>query len=238
MFKNLVPFDINRHGKKKIRPVNSFKFAEKSFIASLVVTELSFAAPTYPVVFLKDEKEKFGLYALLGLKQDENLFLDKDGKWKVPYIPAIIRRYPFALGRDEIKEEFIICIDEESEFLNDYEGEALTDKDGKPTKILEQAKEYLAELYRMSEITDMFCKEMVERDMLTQLNIQINDGPNKTPRNISGCFGINEKKLTELSDADFLDLRKKGALPVIYAHLISLPQIERLVKFQDEQKKL
>lgn len=238
MFKKLVPFDMKKHGSKKIRTVNSFRFAEKSFIASVMITELNFASPLYPIVFLKDEQGKFGLYALLGLNQDENLFVNKDGKWQVPYIPAIIRRYPFALGRDEAKDEFIICLDEESEFINDTEGEPLLDDDGKPGKVLTQVREYLADLYRMNEMTEKFCKEMVDRDMLMSLNIEVHDGPDKTPRNIGGCFGVNEKKFVDMPDSDFLDLRKKGFVPVIYAHLLSLAQIERLVRLQDEQKKL
>jgi hypothetical protein len=39
---------------------------------------------------------------------------------------------------------------------------------------------------------------------------------------------INEERLNNFSDQKFLELRQKGYLPAIYAHLMSLVQIEHL----------
>ena len=43
-------------------------------------------------------------------------------------------------------------------------------------------------------------------------------------------FVINEDRLNNLSDSFFLNVRGKRYLPPIYAHLISLQQIERLTQ--------
>ena len=47
--------------------------------------------------------------------------------------------------------------------------------------------------------------------------------------NITGLFGIDEKKLNELPDDKFLDLRKSGALSLAYMQLLSVGQVQRLV---------
>jgi hypothetical protein len=47
---------------------------------------------------------------------------------------------------------------------------------------------------------------------------------------------VNEAKLNGLPDEDFIEFRKRGALSLIYAHLVSLSQIERLVQMQSERK--
>ncbi len=43
---------------------------------------------------------------------------------------------------------------------------------------------------------------------------------------------MNEKKFNEMSDESFIELRKRGILPLIYAHLMSLSQITRLVQLE------
>ena len=51
-------------------------------------------------------------------------------------------------------------------------------------------------------------------------------------RNITGCYVINEERLNNFTDAKFNEIRQKGYLPAIYAHLISLSQIERLASLK------
>jgi hypothetical protein len=47
--------------------------------------------------------------------------------------------------------------------------------------------------------------------------------------NITGLFGIDEKKLQELPDDQFLKLRHSGALSLAHIQLQSVGQIQRLV---------
>lgn len=232
MFKKIVPFNVEKFAATKVQPVKSYEFAKHAHIASVLVNEVNRVAPTYPMVFLKESEEKYGLYALLGFKQGENLFVDDDGKWHAPYIPAIIRRYPFALGKGQGENQFVVCVDEESDLLSTEEGRPLVE-DGKPGEVVESVKKYLSDLYRFNEITARFCEEMKTRDLLQPLNMQLKQaGSDAPPVSVSGCFGVNEKKLNEMPDDQFLELRKSGALPMIYAHLLSLAQIARLAEMQ------
>jgi hypothetical protein len=46
---------------------------------------------------------------------------------------------------------------------------------------------------------------------------------------------LNEERLNSLSTEGFVGLREKRYLPAIYAHLVSLAQIERLIMLKDER---
>jgi hypothetical protein len=101
------------------------------------------------------------------------------------------------------------------------------DEKGEPTQVIENVKRYLSELQQMDMLTQQFSRFLLTNNLLTPLNMRVNAAQ---ARNITGCYVINEERLNAFSDALFLEVRAKGFLPAMYAHLMSLPQIERLVQ--------
>ena len=228
MFEQVVPVNKERHATKKIRVASDFRFASKFHIAYITTHEFARAASIYPVLFLEDQgKDEFRPVVLMGLDAGENLFVDAKGQWGASYIPAIVRRYPFALSKAAEEDRYIVCIDESSELLSDTEGAAMFDEQGNPTQVIENVKRYLGELQQMDQVTHEFTRFLVQNNLLTPLNMRVNTADQA--RNITGCYVINEERLNNFSDQKFLEVRAKGYLPAIYAHLISLAQIERLV---------
>jgi hypothetical protein len=233
MFENIVPVTLDQHKSKRIKPIANFDFAKQFNIASIMVHEFSRAASTYPIVFLEDkERDEFRPVVLMGLETGENLFI-KDGKWDASYIPAIIRRYPFALAKTpEQEDNYTVCLDNSSDLVNETEGESLFDEAGKPSEMMERVKRYLAELQQMEKFTQEFCHFLAEHNMFTPLNMKVRQ--QDEIKNITGCYVVNEERLGSISDEGFLNFRKQQFLPAIYAHLISLAQIERLLKFKEQ----
>ncbi|MBA6365714.1 SapC family protein, partial [Colwellia sp. BRX8-8] len=74
--------------------------------------------------------------------------------------------------------------------------------------------------------------ELAENDLLRELELHINfsTGENKK---LVGLFGINEKKLQELSEAKVLDFHKRGLFIPIHAMLGSIGQINRLAQLRN-----
>jgi hypothetical protein len=199
-----------------------------------MVHEFARAASLYPVVFLEDkEQDSFRPVVLMGIDAGENLFVGADGKWQASYVPAIIRRYPFALASAGEEGKFTVCIDEGSDLISDTEGLPLFNEQGEPAEALENVKRYLGELQQMDAFTNEFCKYMVAHNMLTPLNMRVQQADQV--KNINGCYVINEERLNGLSVDGFMDLRDKRYLPAVYAHLLSLAQIERLMTLKDER---
>lgn len=231
MFEQVVPVNRDRHAQKRVLSSSSFQFASGFHIAYVTAHEFARAAGIYPIVFLEDQgTDAFRPVALMGLDAGENLFVGANGQWDASYIPAIIRRYPFALSKVAEADRYVVCVDEASALLSDTEGEPLFDAQGNPTNVINNVKRYLGELQQMDRMTSDFTRDLVQLNLLTPLNMRVNAA--NQVRNITGCYVINEERLNNLSDASFAELRKKGYLPALYAHLISLSQIERLVSLK------
>jgi len=231
MFEQVVPVNRERHGSKKVRVTGSFAFASKFHVAYVTIHEFARASSIYPIVFLEDkDNDEFRPVAMMGLEAGENLFVDQEGNWSASYIPAIIRRYPFALTKAPDGERYVVCVDEGSDLLSDTDGAALFDAEGNPTQVIENVKRYLGELQQMDMMTQEMGKYLVQNNLLTPLNMRVNAG--NEVRSITGCYVVNEERLNNFSDAKFLELREKKYLPAIYAHLLSLPQIERLASLK------
>lgn len=232
MFKSVVPITLKDHKDISVKPINGFSFAKEVNLASIMAHEFSRASSIYPIVFIEDA-DNFKPVVLFGLEQGENLFIDKENKWKSSYIPAIIRRFPFALAKIGDGTQYTVCIDKDSEYVNSKgEGEALFNEDGTPSESIERVKKYLAELQQMDLFTAEFAAYAKEKNLFTPLNMKVR--VQKEMKNISGAYVINEERLNSLSDETFLEMHKKRYLSIIYAHLNSLAQIERLLSFKDE----
>lgn len=235
MFKNLVPVTRAKHLNTRILASNSFDFARELHLAYITSQEFVRAATTYPIVFIEDSTVGSGFrpVVLMGLQPGRNLFVNADGTWHASYVPAIIRRYPFALTRAGESEDYAVCIDVGSSLVSDVAGSPLFDSAGQPTEVVENVKRYLSELQQLDRITSEFCSLLAGQNLFTPLSMRVGEGG--ALRNITGCYIVNEQRLNGLPSARFDELRERGMLAQIYAHLISLGQMERLVKLNADR---
>jgi len=234
MFDQIVPVSLERHRLKKVRNTTAFDYAARFHIAYVTMHEFARAGATYPIVFLEDKpNDGFRPVVLMGLQPGENLFVGAGGAWNASYIPAMIRRYPFALSKGSEADRFVVCVDEASSLLSDTEGAPMFDEQGQPTQVIENVKRYLSELQQMDRMTQEFSSFLQSQNLLTPLNMRVN--ASSQARNITGCYVINDERVNSFSDSLFLQLRAKAYLPAVYAPLLSLPQIERLVQLGKER---
>lgn len=232
MFKKLVPLNKERHQQHKVLPISSFDFASNFHIATVMVHEFAKAATAYPIVFLEDkEKDLFYPVVMLGLEANQNLFVTESGQWNASYVPAVIRRYPFALARLSEDDTLTVCIDEDSSLVGKEEGSPLFDEKGEATDIIENVKRYLSELQQMEVFTEAFCAYLAEHNLFTPLNMQVK--VNDKLQNITGCYVINEQRFNGLSDERFIEIRHKNYLAPIYAHLTSLARTQNLAMLKE-----
>jgi hypothetical protein len=232
MTPNLVPISLEAHRNKKIRQLENQNHAKGFHFASAMAHEFSRCVLHYPIVFLEDEKmDGHRPAVLLGLTEGENLYIQND-QWIVPYVPAMLRRYPFTLVKSpDAEDRFAICVDESSGVIQETDGERLYDDNGEPSKVLTSIKQFLGEVQHMEGFTKEFSEHIKSLDLLVPMDLTVNLKAGK--QKMGGCFMISEEKLNKLSDKDYIGLKEKNFMGPVYSHLTSLAQIERLVQLKN-----
>lgn len=225
----------NSHRKIKIKTNRDVSDLQDQSILPLVLAEFPQAAIEFPICFIKNaQNEDIQVVALMGIESKENLFIVDGDKWDGAYMPARYTHRPFGLVQNpDDKSNFGIAINVESNLVNEEEGIALFDEEGKETEFLVKQKEAMAAYLQQEQMTKAFAKELMDKGFLVQkqINVKVQD----QQYDIDGVYIVDEKKIDELSDEDFLDLRKRGLLNPIFTHLISMRQMNNLIKRKSEK---
>ncbi len=224
------PTALNKvtHQNYRIKPVgDNFSFARKTNSVILAGVEFTEASKEYPICFAK-AGDSIVPVALLGLRNEENLFVDqKTGKWDARYVPAFVRRYPFVLAETGDQGQRMVCIDEAYAGFSESEGEPLFEGE-EATPLLKQAMEFLEQYQNQYMRTERFVQRLQENDLLMALNAQVDmvDGQKFA---LTGLLAVDEKKLLALSDEKALEFFRSGELAWLYCHLMSLGNTSRMI---------
>ena len=231
---NNVPVKSDQHKNLKVASQRNLEHVAKQHIAPINALEFAQAATSYPIILVKEpESTHYRSVVMLGLEAGENLYYSED-KWDAIYVPQNVSMVPFSLGLDPEKEKTLTtCIDLDSPFVGEDKDNALFDAEGKETDFLKGAQESLARMYESEVMTDKFIKELEDNDLLLELELTITSS-NKQTKKLVGLFGINEKKLVELSDEKVIDFHKRGLFIPIHAMLGSAAQINRLAQLRNQ----
>lgn len=204
----------------------------------LTMAEVPRASRDYPVVFARsDQNNTFSIVAILGLRDGENLFVSKEGKWdKDVYQPAYLRRYPFCMATitqdGNVQDERIVCV--EKAMLDQQHGLPLEKEDGQMltwwSERLHLLQEYEADLIRTRQMCDVLEKLNLLRPFAAQAISAAGE-----IMNLAGMHQTDELNIAKLKADDLRMLIKKGIMSRLYAHMMSLDNLGRLL---DRQKRI
>lgn len=213
------------HKNLRWNPINDYTFAARDALSPLVMQEAPMAALHLPIAFTKTG-EHFGLFAVQGLEAGSNYLVDAAGQWLAAYIPATYRAYPFALGTSEDQQQ-LLCIDSDSGLINSTEGYTFFDEQGAPGKQVQETLDFLSQVAANRQATQELCLLLEEFELLEPWLISVKKGDKEVP--VAGLFRVNEAKFNTLEADALLNLRDKGALPLIFCQLISIQNLPRIM---------
>jgi hypothetical protein len=218
-----------KHKEWSVKSGADFSFASEVISVPLTAVEFIPASQDFAIVF-SGEGDNIMPVAVMGVRENENLYIKADGSIDATYAPAFLRRYPFVFSSNDEGSNFTLCIDEGFEGCNqDNRGERLFDSEGEQTQylsgVLDFLKDYQSHFYR----TQAFCKMLKEYDLLEPMGAQFTAPVTAEKLTLTGFMAINRQKLKELSGDKLEKLAKTDALELCYVHLQSMRNFNKML---------
>jgi SapC len=227
-YHNLMPLSSTVHSNYKSRPTDKAPYLATANAIPLTIDEFLTAQRHFPIVFSSGDVPV--PLALMGLNEGVNVFIDEEGRPTNPvYIPAYVRRYPFLLAKlDPAAEELSLCFDPESDLIGEGgEGNALFEGE-KPTEGLTAILKFCEDFEIAAQRTSAFVKELQDMDLLIDGEVTIQPEGAPQPFLYRGFRMVDEEKLRDMNGDQLRKINQNGILPLLYAHLSSLPLIREI----------
>jgi hypothetical protein len=221
IYEKAVPVSSERHLNWSVKAGEDYEFARHVNAVPVTAVEIPTAASEYAIVFAGDDAAMMPV-AVMGVRQQENLFLDESGDWQSKYVPAFLRRYPFVFSSVDEGDSLTLCIDEDFAGCNeDGRGERLFDSEGARTQYLEGVLEFLKQYQGQFQRTQLFCKKLIELELLEPMHAQITLEDGKR-MDLTGFQAVNRAKLKALEPEKLAELTATDELEMIFVHLQSM----------------
>ena len=234
---------LNNIAHKDLRVItrHSAEYGENVGTVLTFPTEFGDVLREYPIFFRKDpQTDEYQSIALLGFAKDENLFLDENG-WNASYVPGIIARGPFLIGRGptandggEAGEEMTIHVDMDDPRISRTEGEPVFLPQGGNTHYLERIASILNGLHQGIGVSKRMFAAFAEYDLIEPVNVEIKLN-NEEKYSLLGLHTISEEKLQKLDADALLKLHRAGFLQGAYLVLASLTNVKRLIDLKQQR---
>ena len=235
LYNNLTALDRVVH--KNLRLKTDISVADRVrnqnslFLAAVEFVE---ACKEFPIVFVRvgeppkdGGKQAVAPLAVLGLKPGQNLFIKGD-EFVAGYVPAYLRRYPFAMARlDQSSDQIAVCYDADWAGFSETEGQPLFTEAGEPSEFLQQAKGFLENFENEIERTRLLCEQLMDLGLLNDMRFDATLPSGETLA-VDGFMAVDEKKLAELPDAKIVEFYRNGIMSLIEMHRVSMTNMNRL----------
>lgn len=225
---SFVALSPQAHVNLSFTPVSNYKFADNAPLISVAIPELTALLQSHVLCFGK-AGEQFSLFALVGTTQHGSAYVTAEGHWAAPYVPAFLRKGPFALMRAEGRDDLVFCISEDG-LTSSPDAEPLFGAEGEMTQATKMHFEIVKLFHGASKATQEAVTALAKAGVIKPWELPLNDGKQLAKAN--GLYCIDEKALNTLPAEDYY-LLKGAPMVVAYAQLFSMrnkPVLETLIK--------
>jgi hypothetical protein len=227
IYESAVPVSRARHENLSVQVGQDYSFSRNVNSVPLTAVEFPHAVPEYAIVFAGRD-EVFMPAVILGLRNDENLYLSDKGQWQAKYVPAFVRRYPFVFSSSDEGKNFTLCVDERfGGFNREGKGQRLFADDGKPSAYTENVLKFLQEYQTQFQRTQAFCRRLKEHDLLEPMQAQVTTQAGDR-LSLSGFMAVNRDRVKKLAAETLAQLAATDELELIYLHLQSMRNFNQM----------
>jgi hypothetical protein len=228
-----VLLNNNEHRSLRIITARGPKYGDDVMYAPTFPAEFRNLQSCYPIVFHKRaDTGAFQPLALFGLEDQENLYLSANG-WDAPYVPLVIERAPFLIGRGTGAAggvpELVVHVDLDSPRVSTTEGEPVFREYGGTTDFLDRMTSVLRAVHEGLESLPAFTAALTDLDLLESFVFDV-DRDDGGQQRLAGFYTINEDRLRALKGAQLETLHVRGMLEPIYMAVASLGHLRTLIE--------
>jgi hypothetical protein len=221
IYESAVPVSASRHAQVAVEANDSYAFSAGVNAVPLMAVEFPRASAEYAIVFAADGDDVMPV-VVLGVRNEQNLYLSPDAHWKADYIPAFIRRYPFVFSSSADGQSLTLCIDESHPGVNrEGRGSALFGADAKPTPYVEKVLEFLKEYQLHFERTRHFGRRVKELGLLEPMQANVTT-PKGEKITLGGFLVVSRDKMRALGGDALQKLASNDELELLYLHMASM----------------
>lgn len=227
IYGRVTPIRVDDHKDVSVQAGATYGFARHLNSAPVLAAEIPVAARHFAVVFA-GTAERVLPAVVLGVRSEDNAFVDTAGRWTGGYVPAFLRRYPFVFA-EGADDTLTLCIDEDFEGLRrDGRGERLFDAEGVRTRYLDGMVQFAADFQRQFEVTRAFCARLVSLGLLEPAHARFTL-PGGAAAAITGFFAISREKLKAIPPDTLQAMFSSDELELCFIHLASLENVSGVV---------
>lgn len=212
-----TPLAKDKHKTWRYKRTNDYGFASAINTVPVAGHEFFHCSRDFPVMFVETSAGSFLPVALLALTNRSHQLGDR---WEGVYVPAFIKRYPFALAENQD----VVMIDERAPHFQAPDGDPLFDEEGEPSLVLRDTLEYLDVLNKGHVQTLEYMRALKVKGLLSRCKstVKLLDREIK----LDSFFVVNEREFQEaLTDEEVVDWFNRGWIGWTYAHIHSIGSV-------------
>jgi len=221
-------------------PEKGMSFVEPWPFIPVGSSEISSLISVFPLVFQRTKKG-YQLGVLTGLG-DNYLLHPVTKQFLLPYVPAMLRHYPFAALKTDRSDTVLSVVSSEAGFALDG-GEPVLDKAGALTKHGQALMQSLQQLNVCFERDRLITDKLGQHDLFRPLGVKDFGLPDDESSDmfkacLKGYCILSEQNFNALGAEALLDLRASSVLPFFYGHLFSLRMMDRFLMLKEAMSQL
>jgi len=221
IYETAVPLSSSRHQAASLDASTDYAFSAGINAVPLMAVEFLRAAAEYAIVFTVAGDDVVPA-AVLGIRDDQNLYLSADAQWQAKYIPAFIRRYPFVFATSADKKTLTLCLDETYPGFNrEGRGQRLFGDDGAPSVYTQNVLKFMQDYQAHFERTKQFGAQLKALELLEPMQAKVTT-PGGEQITLGSFHAVSRAKLRALPPEALARLAKTDELELLYLHLYSL----------------
>lgn len=232
--KTLTELTSGAHQQLKVKKNAAMQNASNMHVLNLRVAEIAKAASSFPVFVSKHNHDgSLAISALTSIVPGTNTFIS-EGQWQPLYQPISVRSFPFYLMQSPKDDKsYTIGIFEDSDAFSLSEGEALFEENGRASLYLTEQTKLIEASINDDIQTHQFLNRLDELGLIKSIDlvVQFDSGESQV---IKGLSTINEDAMQSLKGESLEELHQTGYLGAIHALLISVFQINQLVRSNNQ----